>query len=434
MQNSNDVSPRPDPTGGMKILVTASTLPRRHGDAVPAFVLDQCTAISRIRPDIKFLLLAPHDAGAARQENLDGLTVQRFRYCWPESLQQLVYPAIIPNLRRRPWLWLQVPLLFAAEFAAIFAAARSFRPDVIYSHWFTPQAIAGGLVASLLNIPHVFTSHSSDVQVLGRLPVIGPWLVRAVTRRVHACTAVSERTKSKLRAFFSDSEWRALRGRVDVIPMGVTVSPPTEPSPESRATARQVLRLGDETAILFIGRLTAKKGLSDLLEAAAGLAADGLPFRLLIAGDGELRPEVEQQIDRLQIGEFVQMLGYVTGAQKQQCTDAADVLVVPSIITPDLDAEGLPVSLLEGLAAGKICVATDLSGAEEILTDGEDGILVPGGNPPRLAEALRRAATLSEGSRLDMAARARERARDFDWGTVAARYYEHLFTGLAANP
>ena len=159
---------------GQRILMTASTLPRWPDDAIPAFVLDQAVAIRERYPDTAIELLAPHDPGAASDEILNGIPIHRFRYFWPTGWQRLAYPAILPNVRRNPLLAVLIPPLILAEFIAIWRRARKFRATVIYSHWFTPQAIAGSLAARLLGIPHVFTTHSSDVEVLRRLLWLGP--------------------------------------------------------------------------------------------------------------------------------------------------------------------------------------------------------------------------------------------------------------------
>jgi glycosyltransferase involved in cell wall biosynthesis len=414
----------------MKVLVTASTLPRWSGDALPAFVLDQVVALRNAFPQIEAVILAPHHAGAARREAMNGVEVRRFRYFWPAALEQLAYPAILPNIRRRWWLALQAPFLLVAEFFAILSHARRFRPDVIYSHWFMPQAVAGGLAACLLGVPHVFTSHSTDVEVLRRVPLLGTLLVRFITRRAHAYTVVSRRTGRKLEAFFTPAEWREIGRRLRVIPMGVDAASLAAAGPDMRRHSRAALGLGSEPTLLFLGRLTAKKGIADLLRAAALLAGEGRAFRLVIAGAGELGAALREQVRDLRLTDRVLLPGFVTGEQKRQCLAAADLLVLPSVITPDGDAEGLPVALLEGMAAGKVCIATDVSGADEVLTDGENGFIIPSGQPQALARAIARALDLGPGDRAAIGERAARRAAAFDWSAIAAAHHQHLLAGL----
>lgn len=418
----------------MRILITASTLPRWTGDAVPSFVLDQAVALTEVSPGITVEILAPHDVGAARHEIMRGISVYRFQYFWPAAMQRLVYPAILPNIRRHWWLTLQVPVFMIAEFFGILAHARRFKPTVIYSHWFMPQALAGSLAAWILGVPHVFTTHSSDVDILWRIPLLGPALVRKIVRSSHACTAVSRRTADRLQAFFDPGDWQTIDSRVRIIPMGVDVSELADRGTQQNDSARRSLDLDEAPVLLFLGRLTEKKGLEDLLRAVNELRREQRRFTLVIAGDGELRPALTARIRELDLEEFIRMPGFVAGEQKRAYLNAADVVVVPSIETASGDVEGLPVALMEGMAAGKICVASDASGADDVITDGKDGFIVPQGKPLILAAALSSVLALDQSVASAIRASAAVRAREFDWADVAAAHYRHLFAELDSNP
>lgn len=415
----------------MIVLMTASTLPRWDGDSVPAFVLDQARALRREHPELEIHLLAPHDHRASIDENLHGIHVHRFRYFWPARWQKLVYPAILPNIRRYKWLALQVPFLLVCEFFAILRFCIRRRPDVIYSHWFMPQGLTGGLVACLLGIPHVFTSHSSDVRVMRKLPALGPWLVRVFVRRMHACTVVSRRTLDKLKVFFpAESDWESISAKVRILPMGIDIADYPPLNPGQRSAIKERLGVSGKIVVLFIGRLSAKKGLRYLLEAFASVAADHADIVLLIAGDGEEFETIRGRVGESGLNDRIRMPGYVTGELKREYLQCADIMTLPSVITADNDAEGLPVALLEGLAAGAVCIATDVSGADDILTDGEDGFIVPQRDPDALAAALRRAIEMDAMARRRMLERARHQAMQFDWVVIAQAHYDHLFAGI----
>lgn len=417
----------------MKVLIVASTLPRWQDDAMPAFVLDQAVALRIAHPELEIRILAPHDAGAARHETMRGIPVERFRYFWPPAAARLVYPAILPNLRRSPWLILQVPFLFAAELAAVLRLSRRWRPDVIYSHWVTPQAAVCTLAAALLGIPHVFTSHSSDAEVWRRVPLLGPAIVRAITRRARAFTAVSRRTLAKLQAFFPDgASWSEAAARSRILPMGIDAASLRPLEADARRALRLQLGLQGQRVILFIGRLTAKKGLDVLLEALSMLVRSVPEAVLVIAGDGEERARIGRRSAELALGERVRLVGFVTGERKLAWLQAADVLAVPSIVS-GADSEGLPVSLLEGLAVGAVCVATEVSGADDVITHGLNGLLVPQRDAPALAAALVTALRLEPGARENLARQARERALAFDWPAIAEAHYRHLLGGVAVR-
>jgi glycosyltransferase involved in cell wall biosynthesis len=398
----------------VKVLFTGSTFPRWRNDSLPDFMWQQVRWIARVA-GVRASVLAPHDRGAAAAEEWDGVPIRRFRYFAPAVLQRLVYPAIWPNLHRRPWLILQVPFLLLFEFLATLRWIRKERFDVIYSHWFMPQGVACGLAALLTGTPHVFTSHSSDVALMRRIPVLGPWLVRALVRRARAITAVSTRSRDIIAGFFSRDEWERLSPRVAVIAMGVDL---TEWGDAQGGSPRE---------LLFMGRLAEKKGVAYLLEAMALEPLRSLDVQLCIAGDGPLLQPLRAKADALGIQDRVRFRGFVSGEEKVECFRRAGVVVIPSIVTAGGDAEGLPVVLLEALAAGKVCVVTDASGARDVVGE-DEAIVVAQRNARALADAIARAVRMSEPERRAMADRGRSTARRYDWATIARAHARHLLS------
>ena len=348
-------------------------------------------------------------------EEWEGVTIRRFRYFLPALFQRLVYPAIWPNLRRHPWLVLQVPFLLATEFLATLRWIRRERFDLVYSHWFMPQGVACGLAALLTGTPHAFTSHSSDVALMRSVPVLGPWLVRLLVRRASAITAVSTRSRDIIAGFFSPDEWTRLSRKVAVIPMGVDLL-------EWRDVGA-----GSPTELLFVGRLAEKKGVDYLLTAMTLEPLRSLDVRLSVAGDGPMREALERRASALGISDRVRFVGFVSGAEKVGCFRRAGVVVLPSIVTRAGDAEGLPVVLLEALAAGRICVATDASGAPDIV-QGDEALIVPQQDAHALGTAIAHAVRMPEPQRRAMSDGAREIARRFDWDTVARDHAHHLLS------
>lgn len=402
----------------MKVLVVASTFPAREGEPVPSFVRDQVLAMKACDPGMSFSVLAPHDASTRSPLPRDPRFEQhRFRYFWPASAELLTGSGILPALRGNPLLYLLLPFLFAGEFLALWSLTRRERPALIYAHWFTPQAVVAWWVAGLTGTPFVFTSHSSDVEVWRRIPLLGPRLVRAAVRSATAFTAVSRRTMDRIRGFFTPAEWSVIEARAAIIPMGVDLPIGESPRPAS-ASGRPV--------ILFMGRLVEKKGVEHLLTAYARACARMPDSELVIAGDGPLSEALRRQAATLGLGERVRFVGHVGGEAKTSLLRDAALHVVPSIVATTGDVEGLPVSLLEGLAWGKICIATVQSGANEILEHGRDGFIVAGGDVETLAEALVGASTLAPARRLAMQAAARQRALAFEWPVVGRQHVEWL--------
>ncbi len=406
----------------MRILVIASTFPSSDDDPVPDFVKQQIIALKRQNPALMFTVLAPHDRRSRTRHFTKHAAYDeyRFHYIWPFAMEKLAGRGIMPALKANPFNYLLIPFLFVGEFVALFRLTRRLKPDLLYAHWFTPQAINARWVGAVTKTPFVFTTHASDVDVWHKVPLIGAHIVRGNVREARAFTAVSRRSMAKLERFFLPDEWRTLSKRGEIIPMGINLP---------RLTTRQ--RPTNTKTILFMGRLAEKKGVRYLLEAFEDIVSDYPDTRLVIAGDGPLKSSLEHHVKTIGTSAQVSFAGYVTGAEKKAFLKDAYLYVVPSIVTADGDAEGLPVSLMEGLAHGKVCIATNESGADDILTDGKDGFLVPQKDASALADALRKSLSLSAQNYRMISKSAQATAEQFSWPTVATQHDSFLFKDIS---
>jgi colanic acid/amylovoran biosynthesis glycosyltransferase len=141
----------------------------------------------------------------------------------------------------------------------------------------------------------------------------------------------------------------------------------------------------EASRLVCVARLSEQKGHLLLVEAAARLAADGMRFELLLAGDGPLRATIEEAIARHRLGGHVKLAGWMSGAQVRDAIVASRAVVLPSF------AEGLPVVVMEALALGRPVVTTAIAGIPELVESGVTGWLVPAGSVDALAAAMRAA-------------------------------------------
>jgi glycosyltransferase involved in cell wall biosynthesis len=394
----------------VKILVLASTVPAHEADQVPRFVLDQALAMTAVDESLALAILAPHTRDSSQRvwpqdESPDGrVTQHRFHYA-PRRWEVLTERGIMPAISENPWRMLLLPMLIAAEWRATWSVVRRERPDVIYAHWFTPQALVAKSVSRLTGVPYGFTTHASDVVVWHRFGPLGRAVVRSGVRRAAFMTAVSRQTASKLLSFFSEKARPAVASRLHIIPMGTDVPLVALPP-------------GDPRHVYIVARLVEKKGIHHLLDAWPAVVAAVPDARLTIAGSGSWEQRLRDQAEKL--GLDVDFPGYVTGQAKQRVVEAAGVCVQPSVIASDGDADGLPVAALEALAAGRVVVASDASGAQDLLTSGTDGWLVPAGDSQALATSLIAAMTMSGGEQEAMIEAARATAETIAWPHIAA--------------
>lgn len=320
----------------MKVAVLTTSYPRYPGDGVGRFVADAVEHVRRRGVDVEVV--------GPEQFRGYGLTYGH---------------GVAGNLRRRPWLALFVPALLAS----FVRAARRVEADLLHAHW-----LPAGWVAARTGKPYVVQVWGTDVELARR----APWLARRVLRDARLVIAAS--------TALAESARRLGASEVRVIPSGVDL--PAEVGEEARPPE-----------VLYAGRLSPEKGVLELVAAAEGL-------KLVVAGDGPLRPRVPGA------------LGFVPHGELQGLYARAAVVACPS------RREGFGVACLEAMAHARPVVATDVGGLRDLVVDGETGLVVP----PRRPEALRAALERLLGDqelRRRLGAAGRDRAREhFSWQAV----------------
>jgi len=150
---------------------------------------------------------------------------------------------------------------------------------------------------------------------------------------------------------------------------------------QARKQARAELGAADDDEVVgHVATFTPKKGHHGLLTAVARLVATRLRLRLVLIGLGPLEDELRQRVRAEGLEAHVSFLGVRDDVQA--LLPGLDVFTLPS------HHEGYPISLLEAMAAGLACVASDVGGIPEAVTDGHDGLLVPPGQPETLATTI----------------------------------------------
>lgn len=246
------------------------------------------------------------------------------------------------------------------------------RFDLVHLHG-TRAGFFGTLALSLVaRRPRVvYTVHGlSSSRVAPRW--VRAWFAaveRHVARRADRVISVSERDRRDgVEAGLLPPE------RTSTIPNGIDVS-----------SYRTPFRRRDDAStaeVVTVGRLVPQKGVAVLLEAARTVLAGAPGARFKVIGDGPLRRGLEARAAELGIARRVRFLGTLT--DPGPIVAGCDLFVLPSLW------EGMPISLLEAMAAGRPVVASSASGSAEVVLDEETGVLVPPGDPALLARAILR--------------------------------------------
>ncbi|MFN3168337.1 MAG: glycosyltransferase [Phycisphaeraceae bacterium] len=147
---------------------------------------------------------------------------------------------------------------------------------------------------------------------------------------------------------------------------------------------------GERNGLLTVGRLVRKKGFDLLIDAMAKLDQH---TTLAIVGDGPERDALQQQIDRLGLGDRVALVGAKANHQVRAMMQRAEAFVLPCRVAEDGDRDGIPVVLMEAMASGLAVVSGDLPTIRELVEHGRTGLMVEPGDVEALAVAMDRLAS-----------------------------------------
>jgi len=409
----------------MKILINTTTFPNSPESPVPAFVSDQIKAMYALDNNLDIDVLIPHHAYGDSMPNFRDMGTHkeiRYHYFLPRNLEKLAGRGILPALKEKPQRVGLIPFHLIFQYLALRKLCRKNRPDVVYAHWFMSPAIVSYFVCKTLKIPLIFTTHASDVSVLKKIP-FSKSLIANVLDYSTAFTAVSQRTKKKLTNFFSAKEWsEKYADKMSVLPMGTSLNEKVRTESDYSSLLQNVGIITPHKYILAMGRLAEKKGFSDLIKAYGKLPSQQqIEYQLVIAGEGQLGPALKKQAKALKHKGSIIFPGYVSGDLKFALLSQCNVFVMPSIIDDKGDSEGLPVTLMEAISKERLVIASNVSGAEEVLIE-EAGYLVDQKSPTQLAEVLSRSLGLPLTQKTKMQKAARELSLQFDWRIIAEKH------------
>ncbi len=357
----------------IRVLHVSASFPRSDTDSTAPFLAD-LTNLQR-EAGWEVAVLATHDQGLPGRHVVGGADVRRARYA-PDRFEVLAYRGGGHKSLRSPAHALLLPGLLASLAANAAAEIRRFRPDVVHAHWILPSGLVLASFPKRARPRAVLTMHGNDVE-LASSKVARP-VARAAARRADALLAVSDPLARR-----ADEVLGLPAGTVSVARLPV----PSEltPTPFPAGPLR----------LLAAGRASYEKGFDVLLAALA--PATEHPFagpqfvgpqfaepqwRVTLVTDGPERPRLEAQAAAAGLGDSVSFLPLQPRAALFDLMREHHAVVVPS------RAEGLGMLALEALALGRPVVASRVGGLTDVVTDGDDGSLVPPDDPAALGVAL----------------------------------------------
>lgn len=346
------------------MLFVTHNVPRFDGDAAGSFVLR--LAVGLQARGARVHVIAPGAAGLPAVSTLEGVAIERVRYASDDRMT-LAYTGNMADTVRGSWSGrvALLQLLFATRRAVRHALTRAARDDdpfdVVHIHWWFPSGLALWNFFKREDPPRVVTMHGSDVRLASNTKMAHP-VMRAILADAAACTAVSS--------------WLATTARIIAPGCEITVAPMPVDDRHFGASTTAAERRG----ILFVGRLNAQKGLTDLLAALATSALAGTTLH--VVGDGPDRQALEQQANAAHLGQRVVWHGALPQQALAPLYTRARAVVIPS------RGEGLGLVAVEAQLCGTPVVAYADGGLLDVVRPEHGGTMVEAGSIDALSTAI----------------------------------------------
>lgn len=390
----------------MKLLITATTYPRYKGDTIPGFVHDFAKKMAK-EPEVSEVhVLVPHAEGVATHEVMDGVYIHRYRYWFTARGESITYGGAVKKTSRSPLYILKLASLLLCQLSATIRLTLTYRIDSINAHWLIPMGTIGVMTKLLTGVKVVVTIHGGDVFSLknGIVSKVKAWTLK------HADAVVVNSSATQMEAVKLYP-----KRTYPIIPMGVDVEN-LQPRTKKRRRKNDPLRL------LFAGRIVEEKGVDYLVEAVAKLAQEKCVVHLTIAGTGTYEATLKDKVKKLGIREYVTFKGWVEHDRYPELFAEADIFVGPSIVANNGWQEAFGLVFAESLALNTPVIGTTTGGIVDIVTNEQNGLLVPQRDTQALAAAIKQfiakpqlVEDFAQGARDDIISR-------FSWQTSSKKY------------
>lgn len=272
----------------------------------------------------------------------------------------------------------------------------------IHAHFGTNSSEIAMFASQLSGIPYSFTVHGPEEfdkpQALG---------LNQKIRLAKFVAAISSFGRSQLFRWADFRDW----SKIKEVHCGL----------ESNFYENTTTVIPKKQSMVCVGRICEQKGQLLLVEAVKKLHDKGVAIHLILAGDGEMREEVESLINRYALQAYITITGWISSEEVRHHILSAEIMVLPSF------AEGLPVVIMEAMSLKRLVVSTYVAGIPELIKHKENGWLCAAGDVDALAEVLQEAFSTSEPTRKKMSALAYESViTRHDIDTEAAKLAQHI--------
>lgn len=376
----------------MKTNERQDTLPTTHASTAPrilyvvslfpcwseTFILREIIAMKELGANIEILSLKPHTEEFLQERAKGLLAYTHYPKGWFISVLALLaltlrHPSrsggflvmLIKGMRRQPGNLLR-SIAALSRVAGQWHRICDFDPQIVHAPWATYPATVAWYISHMTGKPFSFTSRAHDILIENHM---------MAEKLAHTSIAITI-TRNNVRYM---SRWMNTQN-----PTPIHVVHSALDLPQNRFSTEPRL----PHRLLSVGRLDPIKGYDVLLSALAELQQSGVQFDSIIIGDGPERQRLEERRDELGLGSLVTIAGARPIEQVLRAMAEATVMVLPCVVTPEGNSDGIPNVLTEAMAAGLPVISTRISGIPELVDDGVSGRLVEPNDPQALAVAI----------------------------------------------
>lgn len=288
---------------------------------------------------------------------------------------------------------------------------KEVQPNLIHCFFSIPSGCFGLYCKKIYKLPYITSALGADVPGFN----IGDWRLDIYHKITHNLTKSIWNNTSYLIANSSSLRDTCLKfspnQKVRIITNGVD-------SEEFFPPEQKRVSKSNEVQLLYLSRLTWQKGIETLINALGILKSKNISnYKLTVIGDGHLKDAMFTLIDKYQIREKVNFLGWRELEEIPALYREADVFILPSIM------EGMPSVALQAMASGLPVIASRVKGFEEILEENGNGLFAEYNNPKEFADAIEKLLKSPE-LRESMSKKSYEKSKKFSWEIIAKQYLE----------
>ncbi len=267
------------------------------------------------------------------------------------------------KIGRRSDRGLFIYMIYVAEACLLYCWVKSWEVEHIHVHFGTnPTAVA--LFCRLIGGPtYSFTSHGPEEYDKAQAIGLGVKIEHA-----SFVAAISSFGRSQLFRWCTESNWE----KIKIVHCGV----------DAEDFKHKPTAVPDARKLVCVGRLCEQKGQLLLVQAAAKVIQNGMPFELVLVGDGEMRSEIETLMVSLGVQDNIRITGWSSGEEVRRELSESRGLVLPSF------AEGLPVVIMESFALGRPVISTYVAGIPELVRPEKNGWLCPASDVTALVQSM----------------------------------------------